>query len=52
MSVNASGLVRGNWATLLLPIAADQSIDMARLDAEIDALTAARVDGILSCCLT
>ena len=40
--------VRGNWATLLLPIAADQSIDFTRLGAELDALTAAGVDGVYS----
>lgn len=39
---------RGNWATLLLPIAADQSIDFGRLAEEIDLLVAARVDGIYS----
>jgi dihydrodipicolinate synthase/N-acetylneuraminate lyase len=42
------GRVRGNWATLLLPIAADESIDFARLGAKIDYLTAAGVDGIYS----
>jgi dihydrodipicolinate synthase/N-acetylneuraminate lyase len=40
--------VRGNWATLLLPIDSDQSIDMARLGAELDALAAANVDGVYS----
>ncbi|MGL4965274.1 MAG: dihydrodipicolinate synthase family protein [Inquilinus sp.] len=41
-------VLRGNWATLLLPIAADQSIDFGRLAEEIDLLIAARVDGIYS----
>lgn len=47
-SFTASDTLRGNWATLLLPIAADQSIDMARLGVELDVLGAARVDGIYS----
>lgn len=38
----------GNWATLLLPINSDQSIDFARLEAEILYLIEARVDGIYS----
>ncbi len=40
--------IRGNWATLLLPIQADDRIDYGRLEAEIDYLIAARVDGIYS----
>lgn len=40
--------LRGNWATLLLPIADDDSIDFGRLKAEIDALIGAGVDGIYS----
>jgi dihydrodipicolinate synthase/N-acetylneuraminate lyase len=40
--------LRGNWATLLLPINADESIDFARLGEEIDILIAACVDGIYS----
>jgi dihydrodipicolinate synthase/N-acetylneuraminate lyase len=40
--------IGGNWATLLLPIAPDDSIDFDRLATEIDALVAARVDGIYS----
>lgn len=40
--------IRGNWATLLLPIQADQSIDFARLEEEIDYLIEAQVDGIYS----
>jgi dihydrodipicolinate synthase/N-acetylneuraminate lyase len=42
------GKLRGNWATLLLPIAEDGAIDLARLAAELDVLIAARVDGIYS----
>lgn len=38
--------LHGNWATLMLPINADDSIDYARLDAELDALIAAGVDGL------
>ncbi|MGK9168369.1 dihydrodipicolinate synthase family protein [Inquilinus limosus] len=41
-------VLRGNWATLLLPIADDDSIDFGRLAEEIDLLIAARVDGIYS----
>ena len=40
--------IRGSWATLLLPINADQSIDDVRLAGEIDALIAFRPDGIYS----
>ncbi len=43
-----AGTCRGNWGTLLLPINADDSIDFYRLSDEIDALIAARVDGIYS----
>jgi dihydrodipicolinate synthase/N-acetylneuraminate lyase len=39
---------RGNWATLLLPIQSDERIDWGRLEAEIDYLIEARVDGIYS----
>lgn len=38
----------GNWATLLLPIQADEAIDFGALAEEIDTLIAARVDGIYS----
>jgi dihydrodipicolinate synthase/N-acetylneuraminate lyase len=38
--------LRGNWATLMLPIAADDSIDYGRLAGELDALIAASVDGL------
>jgi 4-hydroxy-tetrahydrodipicolinate synthase len=40
--------IRGNWATLLLPINADDSIDYGLLGEEIDRLIAAEVDGIYS----
>jgi dihydrodipicolinate synthase/N-acetylneuraminate lyase len=40
--------IAGNWATLLLPINTDDSIDFGRLAVEIDALIAAKVDGIYS----
>lgn len=43
-----SDVLRGNWATLLLPIADDDSIDFGRLAEEIGLLIAARVDGIYS----
>lgn len=41
-----AGELRGNWATLMLPINADDSIDFARLGDELDALVAAGVDGL------
>lgn len=40
--------IRGNWATLMLPINTDDSIDIGRLAEEIDALTSLGVDGIYS----
>lgn len=40
--------ITGNWATLLLPINEDESIDFGRLAAEIDAIVAAEVDGVYS----
>lgn len=40
--------IRGNWATLLLPIQADDAIDFAALEEEIDIICAARVDGLYS----
>ncbi len=42
------GDLRGNWATLLLPIGPDDAIDLARLADTLDAITAARVDGVYS----
>ncbi|MQB41178.1 dihydrodipicolinate synthase family protein [Rhizobium sp. ICMP 5592] len=41
-------IVAGNWAGLLLPIEADDSIEFAKLAAEIDILIDAGVDGIYS----
>lgn len=46
--MTAKGRLAGNWATLLLPIAADDSIDFGALAEEIDILIAADVDGIYS----
>lgn len=40
--------IRGNWATLLLPIDADDNIHYERLAGEIDQLIAMKVDGIYS----
>jgi dihydrodipicolinate synthase/N-acetylneuraminate lyase len=40
--------IRGTWGTLLLPIAADDSIVWTLLKEELDALIAAGVDGIYS----
>ncbi|ARM10933.1 MULTISPECIES: dihydrodipicolinate synthase family protein [Rhizobium] len=40
--------IAGNWASLLLPIAEDNSIDFEKLGEEIDILIAAQVDGIYS----
>jgi dihydrodipicolinate synthase/N-acetylneuraminate lyase len=42
------GKLRGNWATLLLPIAPDGAIDLSGLADEIEVLIAAKVDGIYS----
>ncbi|MDE1995130.1 MAG: dihydrodipicolinate synthase family protein, partial [Rhizobiaceae bacterium] len=41
-------IIRGNWASLLLPIAPDDSIEFDKLGAEIDILIDAKVDGIYS----
>lgn len=40
--------LRGNWATLLLPINADESIDYTRLTEEIEQMILAVPDGIYS----
>ncbi|KKX33090.1 dihydrodipicolinate synthase family protein [Rhizobium sp. LC145] len=40
--------IAGNWASLLLPIVADGSIDFGKLAEEIDLLIKAGVDGIYS----
>ena len=41
-------MLRGNWATLLLPINADDSIDFARLDDALSFLAQAGLDGVYS----
>jgi dihydrodipicolinate synthase/N-acetylneuraminate lyase len=45
LPLTASKIV-GNWATVLLPIDADDSIDWGRLETQIDALIEAGVNGI------
>lgn len=40
--------IKGTWATLLLPIAEDESIDWGRLEDEIHVLLSSGVDGIYS----
>ncbi len=40
--------IRGNWATLLLPIAEGDAIDYARLADTLDHFAAARVNGVYS----
>jgi dihydrodipicolinate synthase/N-acetylneuraminate lyase len=40
--------IRGTWATLLLPIHSDDSIDYPALDAELDAIIASGVNGVYS----
>lgn len=39
---------KGNWATMLLPIHEDESIDYGLLEKEIDRIIDAKVDGIYS----
>lgn len=46
MKALEAGEIRGNWATVLLPVAADDAIDFSRLRDEIDYLVAAGPDGI------
>lgn len=43
-----SAQIRGNWATLLIPFNADQSIDYGCLEEEVDRLISFKVDGIYS----
>lgn len=43
-----SSEIRGTWATLLLPIAANDAIDLARLGDELDYLVSSSVNGIYS----
>ncbi|MEJ7826746.1 MAG: dihydrodipicolinate synthase family protein [Segetibacter sp.] len=38
----------GNWATLLLPVNTDESIDYSRLEEEIDIIISMKVNGIYS----
>lgn len=38
--------LRGVWATLLLPLDADDSIDIGRLQTQLDTLTATSLDGL------
>lgn len=48
MNPLTSDQVRGNWATLLSAWNADDSLDLGRVEAQIDALIRMRVDGIYS----
>lgn len=48
MTPLSSREIRGNWATLLLPIRDDDTIDFTVLAAEIDHFIAARVSGVYS----
>ncbi|WFU11332.1 dihydrodipicolinate synthase family protein (plasmid) [Rhizobium sp. CB3090] len=48
MTANKRHAIAGNWASLLLPIGADDDIEFAKLGEEIDILIAAGVDGIYS----
>lgn len=48
MKALSSKEIYGNWATLLLPVNADDSIDYAALEEEIDVLISMKVDGIYS----
>lgn len=44
----SGGGIRGNWATLLLPVRPDDAIDYDLLAAEIDHFVAVKVDGVYS----
>jgi dihydrodipicolinate synthase/N-acetylneuraminate lyase len=46
--MSSAPTIHGNWATLLLPINPDDSIDYGLLAAELDHFIAARVNGIYS----
>lgn len=48
MKVLSANEIYGNWATLLLPLNNDDSINYAQLEQEIDILIAYKVDGIYS----
>ncbi len=43
-----SNEIRGNWATLLLPVEDDDSINFGKLELEIDTLISMKVSGIYS----
>jgi len=45
---SAEHAIKGNWASLLLPIEANDSIEFSKLGAEMDILIDANVDGIYS----
>ena len=40
--------IRGNWATLLVPVNPDESINFSQLETEIDRMISMKVDGIYS----
>lgn len=46
MQALTPGALGGTWGTVLLPIRDDESIDWARLEAALDALVAAGLDGL------
>lgn len=48
MKVLSANEIYGNWATLLLPLNNDDSINYTQLEQEIDTLIAYKVDGIYS----
>ncbi|WP_257669267.1 dihydrodipicolinate synthase family protein [Parapedobacter tibetensis] len=48
MAYLTANSLKGNWATLLLPLTASENIDFDILDEEIDYLTSIKVDGIYS----
>lgn len=48
MNTLTAKTLKGNWATLLLPIQTDQTIDFGLLADEIDYLIDAKVDGVYS----
>lgn len=48
MSNSQTTLIKGNWASLLMPLQADDQIDWSALEEEIDILTEVRPAGIYS----
>ena len=48
MTPMAAGEIRGNWATLLLPVRDDDTIDFDLLALELEHFVAARVSGVYS----